>query len=112
MLKFPNIDPDEERVLTFDFSKELLPGIVLQGGPTVSVVLTSGYDPNPSAMLLAIAAYDASGLMILQPVGNLQTLINNDYMFEARSATTEPNRIAVIRALLSVRVGGDSGGGQ
>jgi hypothetical protein len=104
MLAFPTIDPDESRVLVFDFSPALQSGEVLSGGPVLkSVVCTAGTDPNPLGILNGKIAYDTTGTLILQPVSNMSSLNGNDYAFEVSSATTLPNKIVVIRALLQIR---------
>jgi hypothetical protein len=108
MLTFPEIDPDAQRVLTVNFTQNIPQGSVLiplpgQTGPTVTVVCTAGNDPNPGNILLAPAEYDASGLYVLQPVGNLSGLIGNDYELEFRTACTVPDIEPVQRGLLQVR---------
>jgi hypothetical protein len=104
MMMFPPIDPDAERVLVFDFTNDLQDGEVLSGGPTLkSIVCTAGSDPNPAAILNGPIAYDTTGILVLQPVANMSQLNGNDYEFEVTSATTFPNKIVVIRALLQVR---------
>ena len=103
MQSFPSIDPDEERVLTFDFTLELLPNEVLQGTPVVKVTLSAGTDPNPSNVLIAPPTFDQTGLLVLQPVGNLSALDGNDYAFEAICSTTAVDKTVVIRGLLPVR---------
>jgi hypothetical protein len=108
MVIFPSIDPDAERVLTFDATLDLAQGPngpveTLQGGITVNVTLTAGIDPNPANIILAPPAYGNGGLLMLQPVGNLSALVGNDYMLEAISPTTTPEKVVVIRGLLQVR---------
>lgn len=103
MLEFPTIDPDAERILTFVFSQELLPGEVLAGGPTVINRVTAGTDSNPAAIMIGPPSYGPDGTTITQPVGNLGALDGNDYEFEAISLTTFPDRRLVIRAILPVR---------
>jgi hypothetical protein len=103
MLLFPSIDPDAVEVLTFDCAKDLAPNEVLSGTPVVTLRCTAGIDSNPNNMIIGPASFDATGTKILQPVGNLTTLNGNDYEFEAKSATTAPPHIVVVRALLQVR---------
>ena len=104
MMTFPPIDPDEARVLVFDFTNALQVGEVLTGGPVLkSLVCTAGIDTNPQGILNGPIAYDTTGSLILQPVSNMSALNGNDYEFEVLSSTTFPNKIVVIRALLQVR---------
>ena len=103
MQSFPIIDPDEQRVLVFDCSLELLSGESLQGVPIVKVKLSAGTDANPGNILMAPATYDTTGTLVLQPVGNLANSDGNDYAFEAIAPTTSPNKNVVIRAILPVR---------
>ena len=104
MLTFPTIDPDAQRVLTFDCSKDLGANEVLFGGATLkNVICTAGNDPTPRGMLLGPVSYDATGTQILVPVGNLQMRNGNDYEFEVLSATNIPPKLIVVRALLQVR---------
>jgi hypothetical protein len=104
MLTFPTIDPDAQRVLTFDCSKDLGANEVLQGGPTLNqLIVTAGIDPSPRGMLLGPLSYDASGTQILVPVGNLQMRNGNDYELEVISMTNIPPKRIVVRALLQVR---------
>lgn len=106
MQSFPNIDPDAERVLTFDFTNQLDPNEVLSGGAVLqSLVCSAGNDPTPMAIVAGPAAYDSTGKKILQPVANMGALANNDYEFEVLSFTTEPNKRCVLRAILPVRIG-------
>lgn len=105
MQAFPNIDPDAQRVLTFDFTNQLDAGEVLSGGAVLqSLICSAGVDPNPMAIVSAPATYDSSGKKILQPVANMGALANNDYQFEVLSYTTEPNKRCVLRAILPVRI--------
>jgi hypothetical protein len=105
MLTFPPIDPDAQRVLAFDCTKALEKTEVLQGGAVLKgVVCTAGMDPNPLAIVLGPLSYDLTGRMILVPVGNLSTRNGNDYEFEVSSATNQPPKVVVGRALLEVRI--------
>lgn len=104
MMTFPPIDPDAKRVLTFDFTNDLIDGEVLAGGPVLkSLQCTAGVDHNPSAILNGPIAYDTTGTMILQPVANMDELNGNDYEFEVLSATSFGDKVVVLRALLQVR---------
>jgi hypothetical protein len=107
MLKFPPIDPDAVRVLVFDCTLALESTEVLQGGAVLrSVVCTAGspIDVNPQQIILGPLSYDSTGRMILVPVGNLATRNGNDYEFEVMSATNQPPKEVVGRALLEVRI--------
>lgn len=104
MLTFPTIDPDAQRVLTFDCSKDLGANEVLMGGAVLkSVICTAGIDNNPNGMLLGTVSYDTTGTQILVPVGHLQTRNGNDYVLEVTSFTSIPPKEIVVRALLQVR---------
>lgn len=104
MLTFPTIDPDAQRVLTFDCSKDLDANEVLSGGGVLkSVVCTAGIDLNPRGMLLGAVSYDTTGTKILVPVGNLTMRNGNDYVLEVTSFTSIPPKEIVVRALLQVR---------
>jgi hypothetical protein len=105
MLTFPPFDPDAERVLTFDCVKQLNPDEVLQGGITLKgITVTAGTDPNPLNMILGPPSYDATGTMMLLPVGNLSAMVGNDYEIELESATTTKFNVIVARGLLQVQV--------
>lgn len=105
MQSFPNIDPDAQRVLTFDFNNQLDLGEVLSGGAVLqSLVCSAGVDPNPMGIIAGPATYDSTGRKILQPVANMGNLVNNDYEFEMLSYTTETNKRCVLRAILPVRI--------
>jgi len=104
MLTFPTIDPDAQRVLTFDCSKDLGANEVLQGGGVLkNLICTAGIDLNPRGMLLGPVSYDATGTQILVSVGNLQMRNGNDYVLEVTSFTSIPPKEIVVRALLQVR---------
>jgi hypothetical protein len=104
---FPPIDPDAQKVLTFDCRGQLDPGEVLYGGITlIGVTLTGGgTDANPMGIIIGPPSYDASAQFILLPVGNIGSArLGNDYEFELESGTTFPINRIVARALLQVRV--------
>jgi len=104
MLTFPTIDPDAQRVLTFDCSKDLAANEVLAGGAVLkSVICTAGADSTPTGMMLGPPSYDTTGTQILVPVGNLQSRNGNDYVLEVTSFTSLPPKEVVVRALLQVR---------
>jgi len=104
MLTFPTIDPDAQRVLTFDCSKDLGANEVLAGGAVLKNVLcTAGNDLNPRGMVLGPVSYDKTGTQILVPVGNLGMRNGNDYVLEVTSFTNIPPKEVVVRALLQVR---------
>lgn len=101
---FPPIDPDADKVLSFDCTPQLAANEVLMGGPTVTVVCCAGEDANPEGIIAGPAAYDSTGTFILQPVDNLETLVGNDYLFEAISKTTNTFKNVVVRSVLQVRI--------
>ena len=106
MITFPPIDPDAAKVLTFDCRPQLESGEVLQGGITLKPVMQSAgaaIDPNPQNIVLGPPSYDSTGQFILLPVGNLSTLLGNDYQIEMESRTTFPINNIVARGLLQVR---------
>ena len=104
MLTFPTIDPNAQRVLTFDCSKDLETGEVLAGGAALfEIICTAGIDPTPTGMLLGPVSYDKTGTQILVPVGHLQMRNGNDYVLAVSSFTSNPPKEIVVRALLQVR---------
>lgn len=104
MLTFPTIDPDAQRVLTFDCAKDLGANEVLAGGGVLkSIICTAGFDPTPTGMVLGPVSYDQTGTQILVPVGHLQNRNGNDYVLEVTSFTSIPPKEVVVRALLQVR---------
>jgi hypothetical protein len=104
MLTFPTIDPDAQRVLTFDCSKDLGANEVLSGGAVLkNIICTAGIDLNPRGMVLGAVSYDKTGTQILVPVGNLTMRNGNDYVMEVTSFTSVPPKEVVVRALLQVR---------
>jgi len=105
MLQFPDIDPDAIRVLAFDASNQLRPDEVLMGGVTIlALICTAGLDPNPNGMVIGPTSYDPAGRQMLVPVAPTLLRNGNDYEIEVASATNQPPKLIVGRALLSVRI--------
>lgn len=83
---FPQFAPGDERVLTFNFSDDLPPGVYLNGRITISCVCTAGVDPNIVNELVVAPSYDSKQTDVLQLFqGGLDGC---DYYFTAQAPTS------------------------
>jgi hypothetical protein len=85
--RFCSKTPEDQVVLTFNFTQVLSPTETFIGNPTVSIINLYGGDPNPSALLNGPAQIDpTTGQLILVPVtGGLDM---NDYIVTVECPTT------------------------
>ena len=95
--------PDEDVIVSFDFTNALDSGEYLVSIVSVTVSVVLGIDPNPSALLNGPAAIDATGTVILQPVwGGLDATNYHLRALAVTSAGSPPRQLAV-PAILPVR---------
>ncbi len=99
--RFDAKDPDEQRVLTFDFSADLATGETLTGAPTVSISVVGGTDASPLAVLVGGNSFDAAHLLYYVPVtGGLNGV---DYDVVVKAPTTTTTKSLVLGGVLPVR---------
>jgi len=102
MQSFNAKHPLESVVLTFNYVLFLPPGVVLQGLPVVTIVNSTGGDPNPAAMINGPPGIDPTGMLVLQPVtGGLD---GNTYIVTATCQTTNGYWVPALPAILPVSV--------
>jgi len=95
--RFDPLEPDEERNVAFDFSKN--GGLVSVSAPTITVSVLSGTDATPGASLVGSPA--VAGAVVMQRVrGRLDGV---EYVIECRVSAA--SGIYTINSLLPVRVG-------
>lgn len=99
--RFPQVSPNEPKVLTFKFADELPPGTTLNGIISVNVVSSAGTDPGlPDDLLSAPAAYDVTRTEVVFPVHpGLQDV---DYYFTVTAPVNEFESLTRF-GILSVR---------
>jgi hypothetical protein len=103
---FDILDKEEARVLTFDFSADLLPGEVLTGTPEVVITTVMGVDPNALDRLLGGNAFDTTFMKYFVPVnGGLTNAPTDDidYLIRVVSATSNPPKTLTCTGILPVR---------
>lgn len=93
---FPDIDPAEVRVLTFDFSNGLPSGVTLTGATLE--VSSSGQDPTPSARF---SSPQIDGANVLVTADGCQD--GNTYHLRAIAPTSDAERTLVIGADITCR---------
>jgi hypothetical protein len=106
--RFPEIGVGEERVLTFDFSSDLLPGEGLIDTPVVSVSTTAGDDGTPTDVLNGAAEYNAvvapaTPTQVQQPVSGANAQPGFDYFFSVTAQTSNPQKVLGRYAILPIR---------
>jgi len=94
-------DPDEDVIITFDFTDALAPGEVLVNIASVVVTVNAGVDANPSAILTSTPWIDPTGLFAQQPVIN--GLDNVTYNIQMLCDTNVPHRRLAVTGILPVR---------
>lgn len=94
---FPDIDPAEVRVLTFDFANGLPSGVTLASA-TLDVS-SSGQDPLPSSRF---SSPQIDGALVLVTVDGAQE--GNTYHLRAIAPTTDAERTLVIGADITCRL--------
>lgn len=99
--RFPQVSPNEPKVLTFKFADELPLGTTLNGIISVNVVSSAGTDPGlPDDLLSAPAAYDVTRTEVVFPVHpGLQDV---DYYFTVTAPVNEFESLTRF-GILSVR---------
>lgn len=100
--RFCSKTPEDEVVITFNFSQVLLSNETFIGTPTVSVINLYGGDPNPSALINEIPQVDATGqLIMVSVIGGLDM---NDYVITVQCPTTNNFKGLGWPGLLPVRL--------
>ena len=100
--RFPVISPNEEHVLTWDFSSELIGTETLTGLPTISVEVTAGVDPNAGNYWQGQPSFNTALTQVSIPwMGGLD---NCDYYISVDVPTTTPYKVLGRYSLLSVRI--------
>jgi len=94
-------DPDEDVIITFDYSDALAPDEILVNVVSVVVTLNSGVDPNASNILSGASWIDPSGKFAQQPV--VGGLDNVTYNIQMLCDTSIPHRRLAVTAILPVR---------
>ncbi len=94
-------DPDEDIIVTFDFTEGLSSGEFLVAIISVVVTVNSGIDTNPSAILTSVPWIDPTGMYGQQPVIN--GLDNVTYNIQMLCATNFSHRQLAITGILPVR---------
>lgn len=99
--RFPQVGPNEPKVLTFNFADELPAGTTLNGIISVNVVSSAGVDPGlPDSLLSAPAAYDITRTEVVVPVH--PGLKDVDYYFTVTAPVSQYESLTRF-GLLSVR---------
>lgn len=99
--RFPQVGPNEPKVLTFNFADELPAGTTLNGIISVNVVSSAGVDPGlPASLLSAPAAYDITRTEVVVPVH--PGLKDVDYYFTVTAPVSQYESLTRF-GLLSVR---------
>jgi hypothetical protein len=97
---FDTIVPGEKNVLTFNLSAGLTNGNLLQGTPTVDVIVYSGTDADPSGILNGSPQIDTTKTLILVPVApGVDQVI---YQITAFCGTANPDILLGLPARLPV----------
>lgn len=100
----PQIGPDEERVVTFDFSSDLITGETLTGGPTTTFTTLAGTDPGPVNPLSGAPEYNSGTVtQVQQPVVGSGGTPGNAYLLKCVSATSNPEKVLERYAILNIR---------
>lgn len=104
-LNFEPLYAGEKMPLTFDMtadltSDELPPGVTLLGTPSITVIVISGVDANPTAILNGSAGLDVTQRKVIVPV---QPLIGGvTYQIRVQCGTTQANFSPIIPGTLPV----------
>lgn len=101
MARTDSLDPDEKRVITFDFSDELDSGETLAGAITSLVFVSMGSDPSPDAVIDGTPIFDPTSKMVLVPVKGKVPLC--DYSIKIVCGTTTPSKKLALVAVLPIR---------
>lgn len=94
-------DPDEDVIITFEYSDALADDEVLVNIVSVTVTLNAGVDPTPDAILSGTPWIDSSGKFAQQPVIN--GLNNVTYNIQMLCDTSVPHRRLAVTGILPVR---------
>ena len=100
-MRIDSIDPDEQVVITFDFSAALDAGETLSGSIATSVTAVLGNDAAPAAILNGVAACDNTSTRVLQPVKG--GLPDHDYAIKVVCVTSNPQKVLALVAHLPIR---------
>ena len=94
-------DPDEDVIITFDYSDALADTEILVNIVAVTVTLNSGVDLTPQNILTGLPWIDASGKFAQQPV--IGGLDNVTYNIQMLCDTSIPHRRLAVTGILPVR---------
>jgi hypothetical protein len=100
--RFCSKTPEDDVVLTFNFSQVLAIGETFVGTPSVTVSTLYGGDPNPLALLNGPTQVDPTGQLIMVPV--IGGLNMNDYIVTVQCPTTNDFKGLGWPGLLPVRI--------
>jgi hypothetical protein len=90
-MSFPEIDPEEKKVLAFRFHNGLPSGVTLQGTPTVEVTATT--DPDPTSKF---SSPQVDGAKVL--IAAHDCLEGDVYHIRVIAPTSDPENVLVIGA--------------
>ncbi len=100
---FPAIDPSEWRVLTFDFTDDLLTTETLTGSIAVSLAVLKGTDPTPAGLLSGSASFDVNNKKVTQAVKG--TFEGTTYAIKVVVPTSDPLKKLALTGILPVTQG-------
>jgi hypothetical protein len=100
--RFCSKTPEDDVVLTFNFSQVLAVGEIFVGNPSVTFSNLYGGDTNPSALLNGPVQIDTTGQLIMVPV--LGGLDMNDYIVTVQCPTSNDFKGLGWPGLLPVRI--------
>lgn len=100
--RFCSKTPEDDVVLTYNFTQVLSAKETFIGIPSVTVSNLYGGDPNPIALLNGASQIDVTGQLILVPV--IGGLDMNDYIVTVQCATTNDFKGLGWPGLLPVRI--------
>lgn len=94
-------DPDEDVIITFDYSDALADTEILVNIVAVTVTLNAGIDPTPQNILTGLPWIDPTGKFAQQPV--IDGLDNVTYSIQMLCDTSIPHRRLAVTGILPVR---------
>lgn len=94
-------DPSENVVVTFDFSLALSGNESLSSIVEITVEVSAGEDPNPSAIIAGPPLINTDNVSLSQPVHAGLDGVN--YSIKAVADTNNPDKRLAVTAILPVR---------
>lgn len=101
MARTDPLDPDEKRVITFDFSDELDASETLSGAISATVSVSMGVDASPDAVIDGLPVFDPEAKMVLVPVKGKVAMC--DYAIKIVCGTSAASKKLALVAVLPVR---------